>query len=219
MQAEIATRNIVGKNIHRYREAAELSVAELAAKAGMDRTNLYRIEQTGTNYSNDSLTKIAKALNVSIGALFAEADTLPWGRMVPLDIVTPEMIHLVAGKLRIDRPAHEAGGISNVVFTDGSFADSAFAFKVNDRAMSPLLVPDDMVIVDPTISAEPNDIVLAAVYRKSTGKTQSLVRRFAERTDGFELLPVDVAYAVEFPLEDNIKILGTVVEQRKQRRR
>jgi len=52
-----------------------------------------------------------------------------------------------------------------------------------------------------------------------TGKTQVLIRRFAERGGGFELLPVDIAYAVESPVDDNIGLIGTVVEQRRQRRR
>jgi transcriptional regulator with XRE-family HTH domain len=220
MSIEFPRKNIVGKNIGKYRMALGLSVGQLAAKAGMDRTNIHRIEQTGKNYSHDSLTSIAKALNIRIGELFDESDTLQWSRMVPLDIYTPEMIHRSAdGKTTIDRPAHETGGVSNVLFTDGLFAENSFGFKVNDMAMSPQLLPGDMAIVDPTIQPEPNDLVLAAIYRHLTGKTQAIIRRFAERAGGFELLPMDIAYAVESPVDDNIGLIGTVVEQRRQRRR
>jgi len=212
--------NIVGKNVHKYRSALGLSLEELGKSAGWDKKNLHRLEQTGSGYSNDSITRLAKALNVSLGALFDETDTVAYGRVVPIDFYTPEMISRdEQGKTTILPPALQLGGTSNVLLTDGSFADEAFAFTVNDDAMRPDLAPGDVVIVDPNVQPEPNDLVLAVIYRYSTGKSSCLVRRFAERANGFELLPHDNAYAAEINKDNNIGIIGTVVEQRRQRRR
>jgi SOS-response transcriptional repressor LexA len=212
--------NIVGKNVHKYRSALGLSLEELGKSAGWDKKNLHRLEQTGSGYSNDSITRIAKALNVSLGALFDETGSMMYGRVVPIDFYTPEMLSRDAqGKTAIQRPAHESGGISNVLLTDGSFADAAFAFTVNDDGMRPDLAPGDVIVIDPGLQPEPNDLVLAVIHRHSTGKSQALIRRFADRANGFELLPTDNAYATEISVDNNIGIVGTVVEQRRQRRR
>lgn len=186
----------------------------------MNRTNVYRIEQTGINYSHESLTKLSKALGISISALFDEAGAGEFGRMVPIDFYTPEMIRRDAeGNTVIDPPAHTAGKISNVLLTDGSFADNSFAFTVGDEAMRPHLAPGDVVIVDPNLKPEPNDLVLAVVHRTGSGKSHAIIRRYAERANGFELQPNDNAYAAEVPMDNNIGLVGTVVEQRRQRRR
>lgn len=212
--------NIVGKNVHRYRTEQNLSLEELGKNAGWDKKNLHRLEQTGSGYSHDSISRLSKALNVSLGALFDETGTVGAGRIVPIDLYTPDMISRDPdGNTLLKAPAHQSGGTSNVIFTDGNFSDNAIAFAVNDAAMRPGLAPGDVVVVDPTLQPEPNDLVLAVIYRKSTGKSQSLIRRFAERLGGFELLPADTAYAAEIPVENNIGIVGTVVEQRLQRRR
>jgi transcriptional regulator with XRE-family HTH domain len=212
--------NIVGKNVHRYRTEQNLSLEELGRAAGWDKKNLHRLEQTGSGYSHDSISRLAKALNVSLGSLFDETGTVGAGRIVPIDFYTPEMISRdPQGNIDIKPPAHQVGGTSNVLLTDGSFADNAFAFTVNDPAMKPSLAPGDVVVVDPNVQPEPNDLVLAVIYRKSTGKSQSMIRRFAERLNGFELLPADDAFAAETPIDNNIGIIGTVVEQRLQRRR
>jgi transcriptional regulator with XRE-family HTH domain len=212
--------NIVGKNVHKYRQELGLSLEELGKKASWDKKNLHRLEQTGSGYSHESITRLAKSLGVSLGSLFDENGTIPAGRVVPIDFYTPEMITRDAeGKTTIVKPAYEAGAISNVLMTDGSFAEDAFAFTVNDGALKPILERGDVVIVDPDLQPEPNDLVLAVVYRRSTGKSQALIRRFAERSEGFELIPVDNAYASEVPIDNNIGIVGTVVEQRRHRRR
>jgi SOS-response transcriptional repressor LexA len=210
--------NIVGKNVHKYRSALNFSLEELGKLAGWDKKNLHRLEQTGSGYSHDSITRLAKALNVSLGALFDETGAFEVGRIVPIDFYRAEMIDIDQnGKIAIQRPLHETGGVSDVLITDGSFSEEAFAFVVNDNAMKPELSVGDVVVVDPTIQPEPNDMVLAVVRR--IGKPQTLLRRYAERSNGFELLPADIAYAAETSLNSIIGIIGTVVEQRRQRRR
>lgn len=212
--------NIVGKNVHKYRTLRELSLEELGKRARWDKKNLHRLEQTGSGYSNESITRLAKALGVRLSALFDESGTVDWGRLVPIDVYTSDMIRRDAsGMTTMDPPGHSTGGVSNVLFTDGSFSDDAFAFAVNDEAMKPHLTPGDMVIVDPSLKPEPNDLVLAVIYRPKTEKSQIVIRKYADRSEEFELLPEDNAYAIERPANDNIEMLGTIVEQRKQRRR
>lgn len=213
--------NIVGRNVHKYRTALKLSLEDLGRAAGWDKKNLHRLENTGKGYSPDSIGRLAKALDVKLSALFDEAAVLSFGRVVPIDVYTAEMITRDAsGKDTFERPAVYVGGASDVLLTDGKFADNAFAFKIQDDAMKPEfnLCAGDVVIVDPGAQAEPNDLVLASVYRPLTGKSETMVRRYATRANGFELLPSDIAYSAEKQDGANVGILGKVVEQRGDRR-
>jgi transcriptional regulator with XRE-family HTH domain len=63
----------IGKNIKRYRIAARLSQLELAARAGINQSNLSRIERLDDDACTvATLRAIAKALGCSIMELIGE---------------------------------------------------------------------------------------------------------------------------------------------------
>lgn len=68
----------------------------------------------------------------------------------------------------------------------------------------------DTVIVEPHAIPETNNLVLAAIYRPRTGKTDNVVRRYAERTGGlFELLSTSSSFSPE-PSAENVRVVGVV---------
>jgi len=213
-------KNIVGTNLRRYREEAEMSVAQLAEKAGLDRTTVYRIEDSGDNYSHETLMKLARTLNINAGALYADIHAkLAFGNPQAVPILSGfRVAPIVEGGARVlEWPPH-AEESRRAIYTEGRFSEDAFAFMVMDDAMYPQLSRKDIVIAEPTLRPEPNDLVVAAIYRESTRTTQSLVRRYAERSaKTFELLPNDSAYAIERSADSHMTVLGTVVEQRRAR--
>lgn len=62
----------IGERITQLRNLRNLSRPELADKAGVDRSNLYRIEKEGKGFSVESLERIAKALGTTSAALIDE---------------------------------------------------------------------------------------------------------------------------------------------------
>lgn len=56
----------IGANIKKYRQMKDLSQDQLAAKAGMDRSYLAKIESGQRNFSLGVLESIANALKVGI---------------------------------------------------------------------------------------------------------------------------------------------------------
>ena len=74
---ELSTRPLeasIGLEVRRLRKAIDLTVAELGAAAGISAGMLSKIENGGISPSLDTLDALAKALNVPITRLFAEAD-------------------------------------------------------------------------------------------------------------------------------------------------
>src|SRR5580700_784564 len=64
----------IGFEVRRMRKSIDLTVAELGAAAGISAGMLSKIENGGISPSLDTLDALAKALNVPITRLFAEAD-------------------------------------------------------------------------------------------------------------------------------------------------
>ena len=62
----------IGKNIREVRSDRNLSQESLASLAGLDRTYIGGVERGERNISVLNITKIAKALNVSINQLFKD---------------------------------------------------------------------------------------------------------------------------------------------------
>ena len=63
-------RQIVGKKIRMIREELEISQEELANRSGLHRTYIGSVERGERNLSIESISKIAKGLNVKIEQLF-----------------------------------------------------------------------------------------------------------------------------------------------------
>ncbi|MFB9966637.1 XRE family transcriptional regulator [Sinosporangium siamense] len=60
---------VVGKNVHRLRKAAGISLADLASAGGISKTTLHGIEQGQGNPTLSTLWTLATALQVPLGEL------------------------------------------------------------------------------------------------------------------------------------------------------
>ncbi|MCW3015383.1 MAG: helix-turn-helix protein [Solirubrobacterales bacterium] len=72
----------IGVAVRTHRAARSLSVAELARASGLSKTILGRIEAGAGNPSVETLFRIARALDLPLGALLAES-TAPRVRAIP----------------------------------------------------------------------------------------------------------------------------------------
>ena len=88
----------IGSFIRTQREAAQVSVRQLAEKAGVSNPYLSQIERGLRKPSADVLNQIAKALRVSAEVLYVRAG-----------ILEPSAAGEVRDRLRPDPPGREAG--------------------------------------------------------------------------------------------------------------
>ena len=67
----------VAREIRAHREARGLSLSATGARAGLSKTILATIESGAGNPSLETLWRIARALDVTVGTLLAEATRSP----------------------------------------------------------------------------------------------------------------------------------------------
>lgn len=69
-------RKRFGRVVQQTRKSANLSQERFALKSGLARSYFGKVERGEVNVSLDLIERIAKALGVSVGKLFTEADKL-----------------------------------------------------------------------------------------------------------------------------------------------
>ena len=104
--------------------------------------------------------------------------------------------------------------------TDLELSESAFALEIKGDSMLPEFKPGDRVIIDPGISPQPGDFVVA-----KNGDDEAMFKKYRPRQVNergqvvFELVPLNEDYPTLRSDAKPITILGTMVEHRKYRRR
>lgn len=91
-----------------------------------------------------------------------------------------------------------------------------FAVQIEDTSQEPILIPGDLVIIDPSISPKPGDYVLAYL----SSKKQAVIRKYGEADDYlFQLLAPNSLWATISVQTDSqdVDIIGVVAEARKYR--
>lgn len=74
-------KKTLGKRIQQIRKHNKITQEVLAEKIGIDPKNVSRIENGNSYPSSETLTAIAKALNVEIYELFVFKENIPYDRM------------------------------------------------------------------------------------------------------------------------------------------
>lgn len=87
----------IARQVRRYRIAAGLSVAEMAARVGISKAMLSKIENAHTSCSLTTLGRLATGLNVPVTALFRGVDT------------EREAVYVPMGPRRPDHPPRQPG--------------------------------------------------------------------------------------------------------------
>lgn len=106
------------------------------------------------------------------------------------------------------------------LMTDLDISDGAFALEIKGDSMLPDFQPGDRVIIDPSVRPQPGDYVVA-----KNGEEEATFKKYRLRSineqgvEVFELVPLNPDYPSIRSDEVPIKIVGTMVEVRKYRRR
>lgn len=166
----------IGSTIRQLRKERGLTLNQLAAEIGSDVGNLSRLERDQQGYSDQTLNKIASALQVPVAVLFAENDEqraklmasgpahgLPPGSFMRIEAVGPDDPRLtIIPKVRLRLTAGISGfevepepydGSTTTVPTDwmerrGYRRDDLIAITVRGESMEPTFYEDDLVVIN-----------------------------------------------------------------------
>lgn len=132
----------------------------------------------------------------------------------------PLISHVQAGNWSEATDPHAMGDGFDFLLTDQELSESAFALEIKGDSMLPEFKPGDRVIIDPEVHPQPGDFVVA-----KNGEEEATFKKYRPRGvnefggDVFELVPLNEDYATMRSDVQPIRIVGTMVEHRKYRRR
>ena len=132
----------------------------------------------------------------------------------------PLIDYVRAGELAEIANPFPIGGAYDWLLTDLDLSDRAFALEIEGNSMEPEFKAGDRVIVDPSISPSPGDFVVAKNHdEKATFKKYRLRGIDETGKEVFELIPLNSDYPTLRSDEMPLRIIGTMMEHRKYRRR
>lgn len=112
------------------------------------------------------------------------------------------------------------GYADEYLLTDMELSSSSFALEIKGDSMLPEFKAGDRIIVDPAVAPQPGDYVVA-----KNGENEATFKKYRPRSINehgetvFELVPLNEDYPSMRSDVTPIRIVGTMVEHRKYRRR
>jgi len=132
----------------------------------------------------------------------------------------PVISSVQAGALRDMETPYPPGAGYAYEYTDQDLSDWAFALDVEGLSMAPMFQPGDRIVVDPEMSPNPGDFVVAR-----NGSEQATFKKYRPRgidSSGnmiFELVPLNEDYPTLRSDTEHLTVIGVVTEFRKKLRR
>lgn len=216
----------IGSEIRRRRKALKFTLEQVVGRIEQiggksDTGNLSRIETGKQSATEEMLRLISQALSCTVADLYAGAQGM--ANITPAPIGTrriPLISSVQAGAMTEVVDPYTVGDAADWLITDIDVSPNTFALEIKGESMLPDFTPGDRVIIDPSIAPNPGDFVVA-----KNGENEATFKKYRPRgvnergEQVFELVPLNEDYP---PLRSDltpIRIIGTMVEHRKYRRR
>lgn len=132
----------------------------------------------------------------------------------------PLIDYVQAGKMLEVADPHALGEGFEMLTTDADVSSAAFALEIRGNSMEPEFREGDRVIMDPALSPRPGDFVVA-----TNGENEATFKKYRPRATGangeliFELVPLNPDYPTLRSDVDHCRVVGTMVEHRRYRKR
>lgn len=221
--------NMLGRRIRARRDAIGLTQEKLARACGVSRAAVAQWESGVTRPSLDNLVKAADALSVWLSWLTTGDQSLP---DTPNPFADPSasraadphgipVIDLARAdqwdKIRATMPTD-----LERIAGDPDHSAHAFALVIRDESMAPEFREGDKIIVDPEVTPQPGDFVIAKLERDAEATFKKFRPRGQDADGGamIELAPLNPDWpTLAINAETPGRIIGTLVEHRRYRRR
>lgn len=208
--------------------------AEFGRKAGLTKARITQLLNPDEPFGERAAESLCAKLELSPrwfeqGLATGEGEMLAAGgrteasNVIPASIGTrrvPLISYVQAGCWTEASDAATVGDGFEYLLTDLELSGSAFALEIQGESMLPEFRPGDRVIVDPEIQPQPGDCVVAMNGGQEATFKKYRPRGIDERGDTvFELVPLNEDFAPMRSDQTPIRIVGTMMEHRKYRRR
>lgn len=203
----------LGDRIRLRRKSLQLTQKQLAQQVNVSHVAVSQWEKEETLPRGENLLRLSEALGCAPafliegdGPVFSES---AWAGLHQIPLLAQRDVAQWLSdpaSVRQDRLMHN----------DMALSQQSFAFRVDDQSMAPAILRDDVVIIDPSLSPQPGDSVLALQQQVALLRTWRQ-RGSEEGVTQFELAPVNINFPELHSRRDNLKLIGTLVELRRFR--
>lgn len=213
------TTESAGDRVRVRRKELKLTQKMLSAKVGVSHVAISQWEKDETVPRGENLLRLAEALGCAPawivdgeGQLFNF--TLAAANFCSVPVISRAQAREWTADYLLQHPE------SDVEFIQSNMAlsASAFALILQGSAMEPEFREGDCVIIEPAIFPLPGDFVVAR-HGEETLFLKYRPRGLVNGEQQFELVPLNEDYAVIRSQQSPLNIIGTMVEQRRYRRR
>lgn len=196
---------------------------KLGDLVGVTKTTVSQWEKGDYSPSGENLYNLAKAFEVSAEWLLSGKGDPDFNNVAPAPLAgrnIPVLSYVQAGNWHAHEDYRGADGDYEYVTADVEDDCRAFAVWIQGSSMTPEFNEGDLIIVDPDVIPLPGDFVVA-----KNGGEECTFKKYRPRgykEDGsevFELVPLNEDYPTLRSEISPIRIIGTMIEHRKFRRR
>lgn len=221
----------IGQRIRARREALKMTQRQLSAATGYSHAIVSQWENDLSRPKN--ITGVADALLTSVewldtgkgnpddrNATISAGDVI---NIAPASIGVhriPIINYVQAGCWTESAECRELDGSIKYITTDLDVGGKTFAVEIKGDSMFPEFAEGDVVMIDPDEQPHPGDFVVA-----KNGEHEATFKKYKPRgyndagQEWFELVPLNDNYPPMRSDVCQIKIIGTMVEHRRYRRR
>ncbi|EGT5704853.1 helix-turn-helix domain-containing protein [Cronobacter sakazakii] len=210
----------VGMRIRKRRKELRLTQVSLGSKVGVKGGAISQWEDDKTNPKGDNLISLARALQCAPEyILYGEDSASNVVPAAPDTRLLPILSYVQAGEWTAESTIRDLEGNIEYLQTNLELSDAAFTLIIKGSSMEPDFNEGDAVVIDPNVYPLPGDFVVA-----KNGEEEALFKKYRPRgiIDGqevFELVPLNDDYPTIRSDSVPIRIVGTMMEHRKYRRR
>lgn len=208
----------IGKNIRIRRKRLKMTQEQLALEVNSDAGNLSRIENGKQNIPLDKIELYAKALNCKPSDLLVEQEQQT-ALFIPVGFIKIPFINgYQARNWNKNHISNIDSDVSEWSILPATVSSFSFAFRVEDIRMMPDIKIGDVLIIDPEITPEAGDIVLA-----SKNDNEAILGKFRLRglddngIEQFELQPLNDDFETLHSKRYSLRIIGVMTEHRRFR--
>lgn len=210
----------IGDRIRARRKELRLTQKDLASRVGVSHVAISQWEKDETAPRGDNLLRLSEALGCAPSYLHngdgSESNVTPGTvdfRAVPI------ISYVQAGYWTAECTIRSIEGDIEFLHTNMELSDSAFTLIIKGDSMKPEFREGDAVVIDPEVQPLPGDFVVA-----KNGEEEALFKKYRPRgiidgKDVFELVPLNEDYPTLRSDQVQIRIIGTMVEHRRYRKR
>ncbi|CNL94808.1 TPA: helix-turn-helix domain-containing protein [Yersinia enterocolitica] len=210
----------VGQRIRKRRKELRITQETLGNRIGVKGAAVSQWEDDKTAPNGDNLLSLARELQCAPEFILYGENSASNVEPAKLDSrMVPVLSYVQAGAWTAECTIRSLDGDLEFLQTNLDLSSSAFALIIKGRSMEPDFSEGDSVIIDPEVFPLPGDFVAA-----ENGEHEALFKKYRPRgiingKDVFELVPLNDDYPILRSDSSHIRIIGTMMEHRKYRKR